>query len=53
MTLTLSADIDGTGRIDYQEFMKYFKSSLFWVKFNNALQSRRDEGQVGNEPAAQ
>jgi len=37
MTLALSADVDGTGRIDYQEFMKYFKESLFWVKFNNEL----------------
>ena len=43
MTLALSADIDGTNRIDYQEFMKYFKDSLFWVKFNNELQSLYDE----------
>ena len=43
MTLALSADVDGTGRIDYQEFMKYFKDSLFWVKFNNELQAMYDE----------
>lgn len=43
MTIALSADIDGTNRIDYQEFMKYFKDSLFWVKFNNELQSLYDE----------
>ena len=24
LTLALCADIDGTGRIDYQEFMKFF-----------------------------
>jgi len=43
MTLALSADVDGTARIDYQEFMKYFKDSLFWVKFNNELQAMYDE----------
>lgn len=43
MTLALSADVDGTGRIDYQEFMKHFKSALFWVKFNNELQAMYDE----------
>ena len=43
LTLALSADIDGTSRIDYQEFMKYFKNSLFWVKFNNELQQMYDE----------
>jgi len=43
MTLAMAADIDGTGRIDYQEFMKYFKDSLFWVKFNNELQTLYDE----------
>lgn len=37
ITLALAADVDGSGRIDYQEFMKYFKDSLFWVKFNNEL----------------
>ena len=35
LTIALSSDIDGTGRIDYQEFMKYFKDCLFWVKLNN------------------
>ena len=43
VTLTLCADIDGTGRIDYQEFMKYFKDSLFWVKFQRELQRMYDE----------
>lgn len=43
LTIALAADIDGTGRIDYQEFMKYFKDCLFWVKFNNELQQMYDE----------
>ena len=43
LTMALSADIDGTGRIDYQEFMKYFKDTLFWVKFNNELQKMYEE----------
>ena len=38
ITLALASDVDGSQRIDYQEFMKYFKDSLFWVKFNNELQ---------------
>ena len=43
LTIALSSDIDGTGRIDYQEFMKYFKDCLFWVKLNNELQTMYDE----------
>lgn len=43
MTIALSADCNGSGRIDYQEFMKYFKDCLFWVKFNNKLQAMYDE----------
>ena len=43
LTIALSSDIDGTGRIDYQEFMKYFKDCLFWVKLNNELQAMYDE----------
>ena len=43
ITLALKADVDGSQRIDYQEFMKYFKDSLFWVKFNNELQQAYDE----------
>ena len=37
ITLALASDVDGSQRIDYQEFMKYFKDSLYWVKFNNEL----------------
>lgn len=43
ITLALAADVDGSQRIDYQEFMKYFKDSLFWVKFNNELQAAYHE----------
>ena len=43
MTIALSADCNGSGRIDYQEFMKYFKDCLFWVKFTNKLQAMYDE----------
>ena len=43
MTIALNADVDGTGRIDYQEFMKYFRDTLFWVKFNNELQKMYDD----------
>ena len=43
ITLALASDVDGSQRIDYQEFMKYFKDSLFWVKFNNELQQTYHE----------
>jgi len=43
MTLALAADSEGNGRIDYQEFMKYFKDSLFWLKFNNELQTMYED----------
>ena len=43
ITLALASNVDGSQRIDYQEFMKYFKDSLFWVKFNNELQQTYHE----------
>lgn len=43
LTLNLLADIDGNGRIDYQEFMKHFEEILFLIKFHNELQSHYDE----------
>ena len=43
ITIALASDVDGSQRIDYQEFMKYFKDSLFWVKFNNELQQTYHE----------
>ena len=33
----LKADVDGNERIDYQEFMKHFKDTLFFVKFQSEL----------------
>ena len=39
----LIADIDGNQRIDYQEFMKHFKDTLFLVKFHAELQALYDE----------
>jgi hypothetical protein len=43
LTLNLLADIDGNGRIDYQEFMKHFEEIVFLIKFHNELQSHYDE----------
>ena len=37
------ADIDGNEKIDYQEFMKHFKGTLFFVKFHSELQVLYDE----------
>ena len=37
------ADIDGNERIDYQEFMKHFNDTLFFVKFHSNLQALYDE----------
>lgn len=33
ITIGLSADINGDGRIDYEEFMKHFKSILKNIRF--------------------
>ena len=41
--MMLIADIDGNQRIDYQEFMKHFKDTLFLVKFHAELQALYDE----------
>ena len=38
----LIADIDGNQRIDYQEFMKHFKDTLYLVKFHAELQTLYD-----------
>lgn len=43
LTVVLLADIDGTGRIDYSEFMKHFESIVFLIKFHNELQAHYDE----------
>ena len=43
ITITQLADIDGNQRIDYQEFMKHFKSMLYLVLFHAELQALYDE----------
>lgn len=43
LTLNLLADVDGSGRIDYQEFMKHFEEIVYILKFNNELQAHYDE----------
>ncbi len=43
LSLNLLADIDGNGRIDYQEFMKHFEDIMFLIKFHNELQAHYDE----------
>jgi hypothetical protein len=43
LTVNLLADLNGNGRIDYQEFMKHFKEIVYLIKFNNELQAHYDE----------
>lgn len=43
LSVNLLADIDGNGRIDYQEFMKHFEDILYLIKFHNELQAHYDE----------
>jgi hypothetical protein len=43
ISLNLLADIDGDGRIDYQEFMKHFEDLVFMIKQHNALQLFYDD----------
>ncbi len=38
VSLAISADINGDGRIDYEEFMKHFAQNLRMVRFHHALQ---------------
>jgi calmodulin len=39
IALALDADVDGNGKIDYEEFMKHFKSVLEMVRFQGLLNS--------------
>jgi len=34
VTLTLMADVDNNGKIDYQEVMKYFHELFFMLKYH-------------------
>lgn len=43
LSINLVADVDGNGRIDYQEFMKHFHDIMFLLKFTNELQAHYDE----------
>ena len=38
VTLCLNADINGDGRIDYEEFMKHFHDCLKLVRVQQTLQ---------------
>jgi Ca2+-binding EF-hand superfamily protein len=42
LALNMIADIDGDGRIDYQEFMKHFEEVVYMIKFHNELQEHYD-----------
>lgn len=43
ITLSLQADINGDGRIDYEEFMKHFKELVYLLKVHKGLQDMYDE----------
>jgi len=43
VTLTLMCDVNGDGRIDYQEFMKHFEDQTYLIKFHQSLQNMYDE----------
>lgn len=45
LTLSLACDVNGDGRIDYQEFMKHFKDLVYLIKFHHELQTMFDEEQ--------
>jgi len=40
VTLTLMADVDNNGKIDYQEVMKYFHELFFMLKYHMQLQAK-------------
>jgi len=37
LTITLLADMNSDGRLDYQEFMKHFKDIVYFLKYHNEL----------------
>ena len=40
VTLTLMADVDNNGKIDYQELMKHFEELYHMVKYHMGLHHR-------------
>ncbi len=50
ITLSMSSDINGDGRIDYEEFMKHFPEYLRMVRFHRTLQDQYTSFKA--EPAA-
>jgi Ca2+-binding EF-hand superfamily protein len=38
VALTLNADLNGDGAIDYEEFMKHFRGTLKMIRFHNKVQ---------------
>ena len=42
ITVAISADINGDGRIDYEEFMKHFSDCLRMVRLQSTLQEAYD-----------
>jgi len=43
ITAALSADINGNGSIDFEEFMKHFKDILDMTHFHQQLQTKLEE----------
>ena len=43
VTLTLLADVDNNGKIDYQELMKHFEELYVMVKYHAGLQSKVED----------
>lgn len=43
ITTALSGDMDGSGAIDFEEFMKHFQSVLDTIYFNRQLQNQLDD----------
>lgn len=37
VTLAMSADLNGDGKIDFEEFMKHYSDFLNMIEFNNHL----------------
>ena len=52
--MALQADLDGSGSVDFEEFMKHFNSVLDMIHFNQQLQGilEKDKNTI-NENAAE